>query len=134
MSDKENDELTEERVEEYNKHARENIEIDAKCMDHRQPAFGITNLNQLIPCCWCDNNDNRKDINYQKLLMASNISDYDSIEEILTTDEWMDFYAGLKENRGFAVCYHVCRKRSAPQHKREVFVNKKDGKDYVRST
>lgn len=126
---------TEKEVEEYKKDARENVEIDAKCMDDRQPAFGITNLGQLIPCCWCDTAYNRQDMNYQKLLMASNISDYDTIDEILTTDEWIDFYEGLKENRGFAACYHVCRKRSTPQHKREVILNrKKDGKDFVRST
>lgn len=126
-------EETEDDVMRWKAEAEKTIEIDAKCMDNRQEAFGITNLGQLIPCCWADNQFNRKDKDYQKLLMASHITDYDTIEEIFETEEWINFFVGLKENKGFAVCYNVCKKRESPQHKKEVFVNK-DGEDYVRAT
>lgn len=109
------------------------IPLDAKCMDDRQQAFAITNLGQLIPCCWLDNQDNRKDLEYQQLLMVSHVSDYDTIEEILTTDEWIKFYNNLKSGKGFPTCHNVCKARSSAQHKREVFVNREDG-EYIKET
>ena len=38
-------------------------ELDPKCFDRRQESYAITNRMELIPCCWLDNQVNRKDIN-----------------------------------------------------------------------
>lgn len=103
-------------------------EIDPKCLDDRQPSFGLTNRGELIPCCWMDNQTNRYDEDYQKLLAVSKIEDYDSIDEILYTDEWIQFSKNISNGIGFISCYQVCKKRETPQHKRESFY-KDDGSD-----
>ena len=94
-------------------------ELDPKCLDDRQPAFGMTNRGELIPCCWMDNKTNRYDKDYQKLLKVSKISDYDSIDELLLTDEWIQFAKNIANGKGFVWCHHVCKKRETNQHKRE---------------
>ena len=104
----------------------ERAELDPKCFDRRQEAYAITNRMELIPCCWLDNQINRKDIEYGQLLLASRIYDYDSIDEILLTDEWIEFYENLGKGKGFPMCHIVCKKRETPQHKKETFY--KDGK------
>jgi len=108
-------------------------EIDPKCLDSRQNAFGLTNRGELIPCCWADNQVNRKDPIYQRLTMVSHIADYDSIDEILMTDEWLEFTENLLKGKGMQVCHQVCKKRSSPQHKKEVFIDN-DGKPRVKAT
>jgi len=100
------------------------IELDPGCFDQRQPSYAMTNRGELIPCCWLDTSYNRADPDYQELLLASNIDDYDTIEEILLTDEWIKFYKNLKNNKGFPSCHVHCRKRENPAHKREItYVN-----------
>jgi len=102
------------KIEKYMSH-----ELDPKCLDDRQPSFGLTNRGELIPCCWMDNQVNRHDEDYQKLLAVSKIEDYDSIDEILFTDEWIQFSKNISNGIGFISCHHVCKKRETPQHKRE---------------
>lgn len=94
-------------------------QLDPKCIDNRQPSFGLTNRGELIPCCWMDTQFNRFDEDYQKLLAVSKIEDYDSIDEILLTDEWIEFSKNISKGIGFAWCHHVCKKRETAQHKRE---------------
>jgi len=108
-------------------------ELDPKCFDTRQQAYGFTNRGELIPCCWCDTQYNRRDKDYQKLLMVSKLEDHDSIEEIVTQEEWVEFYENLKQNKGFWVCHHVCKKRETPQHKKETRISP-NGETRVKST
>ena len=95
--------------------------LDAKCMDKRQGNFGFTNRGELIPCCWLDTQGNRKEEAYKKLLSVSSIKDHDSVEDIIMQKEWIDFFKGLKEGRGFPQCHHVCKKREKPQHQKQTF-------------
>lgn len=106
---------------------KDNVIIEPKCVTGKQEAFGFTNRGELIPCCWADTQQVRADPDYQKLLAVSNISDHDSIEEIFLQDEWIEFYQNLKLNKGFQVCYTICKKRDSPQHKAEVYINPKTG-------
>lgn len=95
-------------------------ELDPSCYDSRQPAFAMTNRGEVIPCCWLDTKFNRVDDRYQKLLMVSNIDDYDDISEIFLTDEWVQFYQDLRNHKGFPSCHVHCRKREKPAHRREI--------------
>lgn len=103
-------------------------ELDPKCLDDRQPSFALTNRGELIPCCWLDTQLNRHDEDYQKLLAVSKIEDYDSIGEILFTDEWIQFSKNISNGIGFIFCYRACKKRETPQQKRESFY-KNDASD-----
>ena len=106
-------------------------EIDAKCLDSRQQAFGLTNRGELIPCCWVDTGYNRDHPTFQKLVKVSNIADHDSIEDILMTDEWIEFTENLFNGKGMPVCHHVCKKRKTAQHKKEIFIDD-NGNPYVK--
>ena len=106
-------------------------EIDAKCLDSRQQAFGLTNRGKLIPCCWVDTGYNRDHPTFQKLVKVSNIADHDSIEDILMTDEWIEFTENLFNGKGMPVCHHVCKKRKTAQHKKEIFIDD-NGNPYVK--
>lgn len=110
-------------------------EIDPKCFNKKQPAFAVTNRGELIPCCWCDTQVVRAEKRYQKLLMVSNLDDYDSIDEILLTDEWVQLFNDLQNNKGFSVCHSICKKRDVDQHKKETYYDSKTGeKVHQRST
>ena len=108
-------------------------EIDPKCLDSRQNAFGLTNRGELIPCCWADNQVNRKDPIYQKLKIISYIFDYYLIDDIIITNKLLEFTENLLKGKGMQVCHQVCKKRSSPQHKKEVFIDN-DGKPRVKAT
>lgn len=103
------------------------VELEPKCFNNLQEAFGTTNRGQIIPCCWLDTQATRNDPNYQKLLKVSNIDDYDSIEEIFLTDEWVEFYSNLKKGIGFPTCYRICKKTKNKNHKKETVFDPKTG-------
>jgi len=86
------------------------MKLDPKCFDKRMSAFAVTNRGQLLPCCWLDDARLKSNEEFQKLLMVSHISDYETIEEILETPEWKEFYRNLKKDKGFSICYSVCKK------------------------
>ena len=107
---------------------KDNVEIDPKCMNGKQEAFGITNRGEVIPCCWADTEKVRKDPDYKKLVAVSNINDYDTVEEIFLQDEWIEFAENLeKGDNVFDVCYTICKKRESPQHKAELFIDTETG-------
>jgi len=112
----------------------ENSELDPKCFDRRQEAFALTNRMEVIPCCWLDTQVNRQNFEYQQLLLASRLEDYDSVEEIFLTEEWIEFRNNLSKGKGFPLCHLVCRKRNSPQHKKEIFLESEQTKGYVKST
>lgn len=86
------------------------MKLDPKCFDERMHAFAVTNRGQLLPCCWLDDARLESSEEFQKLLMVSHISDYATIEEILETPEWKEFYRNLKKDIGFSSCYNICKK------------------------
>lgn len=102
--------------------------LDPKCLNGKQEAFALTNKGQLIPCCWLDTQAQRAESDYQQLLMVSHVDDYDSIEEIFLTDEWVEFYSNLKKGKGFSHCHRICKWRESDQHKKEIILDKKTGK------
>ena len=62
------------------------------------------------------------------------IDDYDSIEEILLQDEWVEFRNNLRKGKGFAICHHVCKKRDTPQHKRMTILSKDKTGKHIKET
>lgn len=86
------------------------IELDPKCLKD-QMQVAITNKGELIPCCFLDTKRNNLELEYQKLLRVSKISDYDSIEEIYLTKEWIEFAENLRNNIGPFACQITCPKR-----------------------
>lgn len=85
-----------------------NKKLDPKCFKEEM-GFAITNRGELIPCCRCDNTMNDNDVEFQKLLAVSNISNYEKIEDILKTKPWKRFYKNLSNDIGPPSCYHSCK-------------------------
>lgn len=101
-------------------------DIEPKCQTKAQPMFGFTKHGELIPCCWLDTGENREDPEYQKLLSVSKITDYESIEDILLTDEWLEFAEHIKNKKTtIEGCTKQCKKGSVS--KKEIYIAK-DGK------
>ena len=49
-----------------------------------------------MPCCWCENSL-RPEVNEERIrkLLVKKLSEVDSIQQILDTDEWKEFYDKL---------------------------------------
>jgi len=98
-----------------------NISMAPQCMPQREgdtkerqtPA--VTNTGHLIPCCWLDTTNTLKHPIMKKMLKVSKIDDYNSIDEILLTKEWINFAKNLSENNIDKIvpeCYNICKKRT----------------------
>lgn len=78
--------------------------------------FGTTATGYIIPCCYCDSYG--KDISSYDPLCAAlydeelKLENNDSIEEILLSDQWRDFYAAISAGPEKApeVCKRICYK------------------------
>jgi hypothetical protein len=84
-------------------------QFDPMCLKN-EVHVAITNQGELIPCCYLDTPQNNLDSKYKKLLKVSKINDYDNIEEIYLTKEWIEFAENLRNHKGFNVCQNVCPK------------------------
>jgi hypothetical protein len=84
-------------------------QLDPMCLKN-EVHVAITNQGELIPCCYVDTPSNNLDPEYKKLLKVSKINDYDNIEEIYLTKEWIEFAENLRNHKGFSACQNICPK------------------------
>lgn len=94
-------------------------ELDPLCIK-AQIGFAVTNRGELIPCCRCDEPKTMNDPKFQKLLAVSKIEDYDSVDEILQTKQWKQFFKNLQNHKGPAACWRTCKKNKG-QDKTQTF-------------
>lgn len=88
-----------------------NIKMKPMCFE--KFPFGMTNKDELLPCCYCDSSKNMKDPQFQRLLKVSKVSDYDKIDDIFETKEWKEFFTLLKKNIPPCwACLETCAVRS----------------------
>lgn len=97
--------------------------LDPQCLDGRMQA-AVNNRGELMPCCYCDTKKTWEDPKFQQLLKVSKISDYDSIEEIYLTKEWIEFKKDLENDKGPWACFNICLKRDDDGVRKETFYNK----------
>ncbi len=106
-----------------------NILFDPKCFKDQKLA--ITNRGELIPCCYLDSKCGMSDSEILKLLKVSKISDYEKIEDILNTPEWINFEKKLLRKNGPwpMACTYFCQVRPNDDFiKREEFFNPENSK------
>ena len=118
------------KIESYDKRAKDikarklidkgDFELEPRCMppqdkdSERRQQVAVTNRGQLVPCCWMDQREVLRHPDMQKMLEVSNVADYDTIDEILLTDEWQEFAKNLDERnleKIMPVCIMHCSKR-----------------------
>lgn len=103
------------KLEQY--HNDTSYELEPQCLDETRMAMAITNRGELIPCCRCDDPATLGDTKFQELIAVSRIADYDSIQEILETPQWIEFEQNLRNNKGPYACWSTCRKGKEDQYK-----------------
>lgn len=101
--------------------------IYPKCLSAwRDLAF--TSTGHLTPCCWVNYSFHEpflKDL----LTDEMHIDNFESIEEILTSKPWRDFYNMIQNNQDLApsTCRHYCTGKTTLEdlEGKETFIGKK---------
>ena len=96
------------------------VQLDPKCLNGNKQ-MAVDNRSRLIPCCHCDDVHAIKDPTYAKLLEVSSLDDWDNIEDIIMTPEWLAFEENLRNNIGPACCFRTCG--NIRKAKRELYMD-----------
>ena len=81
-------------------------EINPKCLDKKEIAYTATGY--LLPCCWLDNPVGWVESQIKRLRQEHlKVKNNDTIEDIITSDEWFDFFEELKRNPS-RTCKRFC--------------------------
>mgnify|MGYP006139455333 CR=1 FL=1 len=83
--------------------------------------MAVNNRGYLLPCCWCDEKNITSSKQFKPLYDVSKLEDYNNINEILETKEWIEFENDLINARDIGdedslkkvqpVCIHHCKVR-----------------------
>ena len=78
------------------------MKINPRCEKGKQSKdYAYSAKGFLLPCCWCDTINPKSDKELYKLFNPNlHLSNVDSIDEILLSDEWLDFKRSIK-------CYNI---------------------------
>jgi len=70
--------------------------IDPKCLNGEMEYF-YSAEDYLLPCCWCGEFVAKPESNDPKIqsLMTNKLSKVDSVEQIVESKEWKEFYKNL---------------------------------------
>ena len=98
--------------------------FEPRCISGQSQA-AVNNRGHLLPCCWTDEGWALEEPELKKIVKVSKISEYDDIEDILFTKEWIEFYSNLKAEKNIAtICRHHCTVREHDDKlKREYFID-----------
>ena len=81
-------------------------EINPKCLDKKEIAYTATGY--LLPCCWCDNPVGWQELQIKRLRQEHlKVKNNDTINDIVESDEWLDFFEELKTNPA-KTCQRFC--------------------------
>ena len=81
----------------------------AQCMNGKMQ-IAMNNRGVLMPCCWCDHEHTLSTPLFKKMEKVSKVAEADSIEDILFSDEWIEFFDMIK-NRPEDwpdICVKIC--------------------------
>lgn len=82
-----------------------------KCLDEDREFGNSSRGGYLLPCCWTDI-PNLFESDFKDLVKNKfKISEVNSIEEIIESEEWVSFYNNLKNNIAPEYCYQICGKK-----------------------
>ena len=73
--------------------------------------YALSAKGYILPCCWCDTISPEKDEELMKLFRPHlHLDKVDSIDEILLSDEWLDFKKSITKDYDKApkVCKRYC--------------------------
>jgi|TARA_B100001094_G_scaffold80969_1_gene77179 hypothetical protein len=85
------------------------MKINPKCKAGKDYSYSAKGF--LLPCCWCDTVNPETDKELHKLFNPElHLSNVDSIEEVLLSDEWLNFDESITKDFDKApkVCKRYC--------------------------
>lgn len=106
------------------------MSLNPKCINHRNGnnelvTKAVNNRGQLMPCCYCDSGTlaSKKDKILLELAKHSYINDWDSIEEMVNSEPWVNFYKELLDPDGehSPICVYLCGTDKATGVRSEEF-------------
>ena len=110
------------------------IRLNPQCFNIGFP-MAVTNTGYLLPCCYCDDPYTLKNLEFQKLMAVSKISEHDTLDEIVCTSEWKDFEENLRNHKGPPACVSTCRVREDKNNivRKDTWIDPENGTiEYVR--
>jgi hypothetical protein len=78
--------------------------IDPKCLKDGH-FFGHSNEGFILPCCWADYK--KYELIPQLVQDKFNLSNVNSVDEILNSEEWIFFLKNIKDNP-LSICKKYC--------------------------
>ena len=85
-------------------------EIVPKCIEDLGFRMAITNKGHLVPCPQMATPHGYRDPIISELMKKTKLSDYDSIEKIISQPEWIQYFENLKKNIAPTACFYYCNK------------------------
>ena len=90
-----------------------------------------TNRGHLIPCCYCDEEEDLATPQLQRLTNVSKVSEVEDIEQILLSEPWLKFEEDLRTENWPEIpkiCLHHCTDRGDDPIRKSTYL---DGKGKV---
>lgn len=78
--------------------------INPKCL-HTDRDLSFANTGHILPCCWL--NDSYEEPGIKELFSERLHIDNNTVEDIINSKEWIDFFNNLKSNAP-AICRKFC--------------------------
>ena len=97
----------------------------AQCMNGKMQ-LDMNNRGVFMPCCWCDHEHTLSTPLFKKMEKVSKVAEADSIEDILFSDEWLDFEKIMREGEAGDTsrvpenCMYHCSGRGEDEEKVKI--------------
>ena len=82
--------------------------IKPNCVHSLNQSMEILNTGHLVPCTHMGTPHGYRDPIMVKLMEKTKLSDYNSIEDIISQPEWIQYFENLKKNIGPEACFYYC--------------------------
>ena len=103
------------------------MKFNPKCLSGKQQT-AVNNRGELLPCCYCDEDEDLATPQLKRLTDVSKISEVEDIEQILFSKPWMKFEEDLRTENWPEIpkiCIHHCTDRGDDPIGKQTFIDDK---------
>ena len=88
---------------------KNNIELDPHCLKAPGLTMMISNTGHLFPCGQLNVGQGIRDPKVKELMKYTKVSNYKSLDEIISHPKWIEHFANLQKNIGPDRCFYCCQ-------------------------